>query len=346
MIKMKIWLTAFILFSASIALVFSMIAKSQTESFEQSAAKLGLKLVTNIPLPGGTVRFDYQTIDEVQRRLYISHMGANMVTVFGLDSQKVIANISNISRPTGILAVPQLHRVYVSASAANKVYIINSETLKKIAEVSTLRFPDGIAFDPVNKRIFVSNEFGKAVTVIDAVKNSLIKYIYMGGEVGNTHFDSTSNLIYSAVQTLNEIVSINPNSLNIKARYPLQNCKGPHGFYIDRKTHYAFITGEDDASYVVFDLTSHHEIANGKVGSDPDVLAFDSQLNRLYVASESGIVSIFNLGNIKIQKIAETYFAPHAHTVSADSKTHFVYFPLRNFNGKPVLQILKPVSIK
>lgn len=342
--RIKILLKLCLLFSAAITLVFTMLALGQTNSFKQRAANLGLNFLTGIPLPGGTARFDYQTIDVVQRRLYISHMGDNSVTVFNLDSQKVIANISGISKPTGILAVPQLHRVYVSASAANKVYIINSITLKKIAEVSTLSFPDGIAFDPVSKRIFVSNEFGKAVTVIDAVNNRLVKNIFMNGEVGNTHYDSASNLIFTAVQSLNEIAAINPGSLKIISRYPLQNCKGPHGFYIDRKTNYAFITGEDDASYVVFDLSSHREIAEGKVGSDPDVLAFDSKLHRLYAASESGIVSVFDLTRNKIVKISETYLAPHAHTVSVDTKTHFVYFPLQNFDGKPVLQILKPIK--
>ena len=33
--------------------------------YEKRAEKIGLKYVTDIPLPGGTSRFDYQTIDEV-----------------------------------------------------------------------------------------------------------------------------------------------------------------------------------------------------------------------------------------------------------------------------------------
>ncbi len=342
--KMKKLIKVLTLLIVSAIFVLLSSALKQNEPFEKRASKIKLQLVKDIPLPGGAVRFDYQTIDQMQRRLYISHMGANTVTVFDLDSQKVIANISNISGPTGILAVPQIQRVYVSASAGNKVYIFNSVTLKKIGEVATLRFPDGIAFDPVNKRIFVSNEFGKAITVIDAVKNTFIKNINMGGEVGNTHYDPAAKLIYSTVQTNDEIAAINPVSLNIISKYKLQNCQGPHGFYIDDQTHYAFITGEDDASYVVFDLTSHREIAKGKVGADPDVIAFDTLLHRLYVASESGVVSVFSLGQNKIDKIAETYFAPHAHTISVDEKTHLVYFPLQNINAKPILRIMKPAN--
>jgi len=53
-------------------------------------------------------------------------------------------------------------------------------------------------------------------------------------------------------------VAIDPKRLQIVARYHLDGCKGPHGFYIDSQTHYAFITGEDNATYVVFDLSSSH----------------------------------------------------------------------------------------
>jgi hypothetical protein len=35
---------------------------------------------------------------------------------------------------------------------------------------------------------------------------------------------------------------------------------------------------------------------------------------------------------------------PHAHTVCADPKTHLVYFPLENIDGKALLRIMEPVA--
>jgi len=306
----------------------------------RNAEKLGLKFVADIPLPGGTSRFDYQAIDEVHRRLYISHMGANLVTVFDLDSRTVIANLHDIPRPTGILVIPELNRVYVSAAAKNEVYVFDANTLKVIDRVPTGHFPDGIAFDPESKRVFVSNEFGRTVTVFDASTNRVITNIGMGGEVGNTHYDPVSKLIYSAVQTRGELVAIDPQTLKIIARYSLPGCKGPHGFYIDAETHYAFVTGEDNATYIVFDLSSKKIISRGNLGSDPDVIAFDKQTHRLYVASESGVVSVFDLEMRAVKKIGEGFFAKNAHTVSVDERTHFVFFPLQNVDGRPVLRVM------
>lgn len=40
-----------------------------------------LRKITDIPLPGAAVRFDYQTIDTSKGRLYIAHMNANQLVV-------------------------------------------------------------------------------------------------------------------------------------------------------------------------------------------------------------------------------------------------------------------------
>ena len=304
--------------------------------------KLKLQLVGDIPLPGGTSRFDYQTIDQIHRRLFISHMGANLMIVYDLDSNKVVGTVGDIPRPTGIFAVPELNTVYVSASAANEVYVVDEKSLKTIATVITGSFPDGIAYDPEVKRVFVSCEFGSVVTVFDALNDRVITNIHMGGHVGNTHFDPISRMIFSTVQTLDELVEINPQKLRIVARYHLEGCEGPHGFCIINKPHYAFITGEDNASYVVFDMSSNRIIARGNVGGDPDVLAYDGMYHRLYVGSESGVVSEFYIGDGTAKEIGSGFLAKHAHTVSVDEKTHFVYFPLQDIEGRAVLRILKP----
>jgi YVTN family beta-propeller protein len=300
-----------------------------------------LKTVEDIPLPGGTDRFDYQSIDQASRRLYISHMNSNAVIVFDLDKQSVIANIQEISRPTGILAVPGSGKIYVSASKANEVVVIDEHTLKIMHRIPSGSFPDGITYDPNTKRIFVSDEHGKQVTVIDAQNDRLITNIDMGGEVGNTHYDAVSKKIFSADQTKNQLVCIDPVNNQIISRFNLKGCRGPHGFYIDSATHYALITGEDGGEFIVFDLTSNKVIYTDKAGDEPDVLAFDERLHRLYVSSESGVVSIFTIEKNNIKKIGEGFVYKHAHTISVDQKTHLLYLPLENVNGKPVLRIMK-----
>ena len=76
------------------------------------------------------------------------------------------------------------------------------------------------------------------------------------------------------------------------------------------------------------------------VSDGPDVLAFDPGWHGLFVASESGIVSIFDERGSELQPVGE-YRAPHAHSVAVDPRTYRFYLPIENVDGKPVLRILE-----
>jgi 6-phosphogluconolactonase (cycloisomerase 2 family) len=80
-----------------------------------------------------------------------------------------------------------------------------------------------------------------------------------------------------------------------------------------------------------------------KVADGPDVLAWDASWRRLYVAAESGVLSAFWLDGNTLRPIGEIR-APHAHTVSVDPRTHRVYLPLENIDGRPVLRIYEPTT--
>ena len=99
------------------------------------------------------------------------------------------------------------------------------------------------------------------------------------------------------------------------------------------------ITREGEGQFVVFDLTSNKIIYSDKVYTGPDVLAFDEELHRLYVSSESGIISVFSVEKDKIMKISERFVARNAHTISVDPKNHHVYLLLEK--GKPILRIME-----
>ena len=52
-----------------------------------------LTKVGDVPLPGAAVRFDYQSFDPSQGRLYIAHMNANQLVVFDVTKREVVANL-------------------------------------------------------------------------------------------------------------------------------------------------------------------------------------------------------------------------------------------------------------
>jgi DNA-binding beta-propeller fold protein YncE len=304
--------------------------------------KPGLQLVREIPLPGPANRFDYQSVDPATGRIYMNHMNAGRMIVFDANNGKVIKEIVDLPRATGVWAVPSHHQVYVSAAGAHVVAIIDDRTLEIVSRVSGLQFPDGISYAPEADKVFVSDESGGADVVIDPKTSRKRSTIELGGEAGNTHYDSVSHCILVAVQTRNQLVAIDPEGERIVHRYELPGSDGPHGFVVDEPGRLAFVTSEGNGLLQVLDLRTMKVIQALKVPDDPDVLAWDPSLRRLYVASESGALSAYWLDGHTLRPTGELR-APHAHTVSVDPRTHLVYLPLENINGRPVLRIYEPM---
>jgi YVTN family beta-propeller protein len=346
MLNMKTLLSVISL-AAVIALGWFYVAGSPPNAFSNQEARenaeaLGLTLVADIPLPGGDSRFDYQSIDPDRHLLFITHLGADSVIVFDLQSQRITKDIADVHKPHGVLAVPELNKAYASEAHRNDVVVIDEDALRVVKRVKTGRYPDGIAYDPVNRKLFVSDEAGKTVTVIDAHSDEAIRDIGMGGEVGNTQYDPVSRLIYSADQTNNRLVAIDPRNDTVAGSYPLPGCRGAHGFYVEPATHYALVTCEDNHAFLALDLDARRVVATDSVGGAPDVLAFDHGRHRLYVASESGVVSVFDVQRNAVRKTGERFLGGNAHTVSVDQQTHRIYLPLRNVDGRPVLRVMEP----
>jgi YVTN family beta-propeller protein len=312
---------------------------------EALKAQSFLKTVADVSLPGGTTRFDYQSFDPKSGRLYVSHMGDGNVVVFDTKTNKVVANIPGFPTVTGVLVVPALKSVYASVTHNHEVAVLDTEKLLVSKRIKDGKFPDGLAYSPETHKVFVSDEAGGVETVIDTQRNERVNTIEMGGEVGNTQYDPVSHLIYACVQTRNELVEINPETDKIQAGYQLKGGKHPHGFYIDDQNGKAYIACEGDNKLLVFDMKNHSVENVFPVAGGPDVLAFDRGLQLLYVACESGAVSLFRCSNGKLQKIGDVNVGPNSHSVSVDSETHRAYFPLKNVNGSPILRIMTPANI-
>jgi DNA-binding beta-propeller fold protein YncE len=298
-----------------------------------------LSPVADVPLGGGTARFDYQSLDDASGLLYLAHMGAGQVIVFDTRSRQVRRVIDGLPGVTGVWVVPELDRLYASATGLHQVVIIDTKSLAVVARVGRIGFPDGIAFAPAAGKVFVSDEAGGGELVIDAARDRAIGTIPLGGEAGNSIYDAGSGCVLVAVQTRNEIVAIDPRSEQVVGRYSVARAKRPHGLSIDASRRLLFVANEGNATLLTLDLRTMQVTQQQPVGSDPDVLAFDPGWRRLYVAAESGRVTVLqeegdtlvHLGSLAI---------PDAHSVIVSPGTHLVYFPLRNIRGRAVLRIM------
>ena len=303
---------------------------------------LPLAAIKDIPAGNPTGRFDYASIDPKTRLLFVADLAGGRVLVFDVRKDRLVKTIGGVPSVHGVLAVPELGRVYASATGVHEMVAIDEASFAIVARIPGGRYPDGIAWAPRQHKIYVSDESGGAVLVIDPAASQLLKTIPMGGEVGNTQYDAASGLIYSNVQTRSELVGIDPNTDAIVSRDRIEGCEGNHGLLIDAPRRLAFIACEGNARLIVYSLARHAKLGEGPVGRGPDVLAFDPGKAWLYVASESGVVSVFQVEANGVTKLGHAFLADNAHVVAVDPSTHSVFFPLRRVGGKAVLRVMEP----
>ena len=301
-----------------------------------------LRLVADVPLPGPPVRFDYQAVDTAAGRLYAAHMNAGTLLVFDTRARRVVADLPGFASVHGVLAVPELGKVYAAVTGGRHVAVVDARTLRVLARPGPIGYPDGIAYAPEARRVYVSDQSSAGrELVIDGRTDRVVGTVALGGEAGNTVYDPGSRCVWVAVQTRNQVVAIDPRTDSIVGRFALEGARHPHGLAVDPRRQLLFVANEGAATLLVVDLRTMQVISTHPVGDGPDVLAFDPGPGRLYVAAESGTVSIFHVRGRDLVHAGDLRM-PHAHTVAVDPATHRVYFPLQEVNGRPLLRIMAP----
>jgi DNA-binding beta-propeller fold protein YncE len=305
-------------------------------------SNLPLRFVRDVAMPGPAVRFDYQEVDTDGRRLYIAHLGAGHVDVVDLDRLAPVGTVAGVADVHGVRLAPDLHRVFATATGTDEVVAIDAGSLAIVGRARTGRFPDGVGYDPANHLVAVSNKDDGSETVLDATALRPVRTVRLGKEVGNVTFDPPTGAMLAAVRPPDELVAFDLVQGTVTGRISLPGCDGAHGLYVDAPSRRAFVACENNARLAVVDLAGRRVTAMERVGSNPDVLAFDAGLGRLYVAAESGVVTAFAVDGQGMRKLGEGHLAAKAHTVGVDPRTHDVFFPLENVGGHPVLRVMQP----
>ena len=304
---------------------------------------LPLQQVSETPLSGGPVRFDYAALDGERGRLFIAHMGASELIDVDVRAHKVVRTLPDLPAAHGVIVVPDKHRVYVTATGSNQLVAIDEDSGLVVFRAPTDTYPDGVAYDPLRRTVWTTNESAGTETVIDAESGAVRATVPLGGEVGNIVYDSFLDQMVVAVQGRNDLAFINPVSFAVTERIPTPGCDHPHGQALDLTEQVMFIGCEANATIVTLDLANRNVIDHHGVGEAPDVLAYDPGANRVYVAAESGWVSIFDHDHGYLTGRGSAYLADGAHSLALDPTSHHTYIPIpQGHNGSPVLREYEP----
>ena len=284
-------------------------------------AQPGYTLLKKIPF-AGQGSWDYLTVDESNRRLYVSH--GTQVEVLDLETDSIVGKIPDTPGVHGIAVAPELGRGFVSNGQASTVTVFDLRTLKTLGHVTTGKKPDAIIFDPATSRVFAFNGGSNSATAINAANSKVVGTVNLGGGPEFAVSDGTG-YVFNNLEDESQVVKINAQKLTVEQRWPTAPCQSPSSMAMDRPNWRLFI-GCRSRVMAVMNADTGKVIATLPIGDHVDSTAYDPELRLIFNSNGEGTITIIRQENPDKYSVLETVKSlPRAKTMALDTKTHQLF---------------------
>ena len=296
-----------------------------------AAAAPGYHVLTTYKV-GGDGGWDYLNADADARRLYISR--GTHVVVLDADSGKTVGDIPDTPGVHGIALAPELGKGFTSNGREGTVSIFDIKTLAPGNKVKVGENPDAILYDPATKRVFTFNGRSQDSTAIDAATGKVLGTIKLDGKPEFAASDARGE-IFVNIEDKSELVAIDPDKLEVKAKWPLAPCTEPSGLSIDRKNRRLFV-GCDNKMMAVVDAGSGKVLATPAIGDGVDATTFDPETGLAFASCGEGVLTVVKEeapGKFSVAENVPTQQG--ARTLALDARTHNVFVVTAKFGPPP-----------
>jgi DNA-binding beta-propeller fold protein YncE len=281
----------------------------------------GYHVTKKIPIPGQG-GWDYLTVDEGARRLYVSH--GTQVEVLDVDSGAIVGKIEKTPGVHGIAIAPELGRGFVSNGQSSTVTIFDLKTLKTIGELKVGKKPDAIIYDPATSRVFAFNGDGNSATTIQAADGKVAGTVDLGGGPEFAVADG-SGYVYDNIEDASLVLKINARSLTVDQRWPTAPCTAPSSIAMDRPNRRLFV-GCRSKVMAVMNADTGKVITTLPIGDHVDATVFDPESRLIFNSNGEGTITVIREDSPDKYSVVETVKTlPKAKTMALDPKTHQLF---------------------
>ena len=311
------------------------------------AADPSYHLLKEIPV-GDPSSWDYLSVDEAGRRLYVSH--GTEVVVIDVDSDTVVGKIANTPRVHGFAPAPDLGRGVASNGGENKASVVDLKTLETITKLDTEKNPDGMLYEPGQHEVYLFNGGSASASVINVKDAKVAATIPLGGKPEFGVADVAAGRVYDNLEDKSAVVVIDTKTHAVAATWPITGGQGPSGLAIDTKNHRLFIGCGENNVMVMMDSSNGKVITSVPIGAGVDATAFDPGTQLAFAScGGAGATTIAHEDSPDKLTVVQTLkTAPGARTMTVDPKTHKIYLSAGQRNGPPnnfkvlVFELQKP----
>ena len=288
--------------------------------------------VKEIPV-GGEGGWDYFSVDEAGRRLYVSH--GTKVVVIDLDKEAVAGEIADTPGVHGLAPAPALGRGVTSNGRENKASIVDLKSLQTLSKVDTGENPDGMLFEPGEQEAYLFNGRGQSATVINMKSGKVVATIPLPGKPEFAAADPKARRVYNNIEDKNELVAIDTRTHQVVNTWPIAPGEEASGMAIDL-THHRLFIGCHNKLMEMIDSTNGKVVATAPIGEGVDANAFDPGTQYAFSSCGDGTVTIAHEDTPEKLTVVQTLKTERgARTMTLDPRTHKIYLASARFEPTP-----------
>lgn len=281
--------------------------------------------------------FDYVTVDAQRRRVYAAHTGSRALLIVDADTGAIVGQV-RVGPMHGVAVDPATGHVFTGDGDAETVSEVDPVALKVLRTVNVGGAPDAIAYDAATGRIYADEDDGTHVYVVDAKTFKVVKAITIPGHKPEyLAVNPKSHEVYQNIDSLNEIVVIDPNSLEVSRTIPTPEITHNHPLQYDAQYDQIVVGGADpaDAKKGVIVAYSSAGKKLGQVATARYDQCDLDQTQHVLACGGSGGLSRFRLTkNGAPQALETTTVNPGLHTTGVDPSNHAVWAVWADRDGK------------
>jgi DNA-binding beta-propeller fold protein YncE len=288
------------------------------------------KLLKEIPV-GGEGGWDYLTVDEAGRRLYVSH--GTKVEVIDIDKETVVGQIADTPGVHGIAVAPKLGLGFTSNGRENKANIFDLSTLRNNSKVETGENPDAILYEEGQEEVYTFNGRSRSATVFEAKTGKVVATILLSGKPEFSVADASAGRVYCNLEDKSEVAAIDSKAHKVLSTWPIAPGEEPSGMAFDAQNKRLFL-GCGNKLMVMMDSETGKVVGSVPIGQGVDATKFDGGTKLAFCSCGDGTVTIAHEDSPDKLTVVQTLKTePRAKTMALDPKTHRIYLASAKFGA-------------
>jgi DNA-binding beta-propeller fold protein YncE len=234
---------------------------------------------------------------------------------------KYLRSIPNLAGVAGVLVSNERDTVFTSNRGENTVGVFNYGKDRGLQKIRVGGRPNGLAFDHSRNILLAANvpkpnsKDRVTVSIVDVSNGIMTADVTVSGRTRWAVFDPEAERFYVNIADPSEIAILDANDPDgLLGSYQIP-AAGPHGLDLDRRGRRLFCACDEGRVYKI-DLASEKVSEPSKLAGPPDVIFYNSELDRLYVT----------IGDPAVIQVFDTKTMSEIQTVPTESGTHTIAF--------------------